>query len=48
LILGSLAILLLSTIIFRRRPKSLYFSHCDGREMKVLPGDTRYTRFTHG
>lgn len=48
LTLGCFVILLSSPIIFKRRPKSFYFSHFDGREMKVLPGETRYTRFTHG
>lgn len=43
-----LGLFLLSAIIAKKKPRSFYFSHYDGRYMKALPGDTRSTRFTHG
>lgn len=33
---------------FKEKPHPLHFTHHDGRLMKLLPGDTRYYRFTHG
>lgn len=32
----------------KKAPNTLHFLHHDGRTMKSLPGDARYTRFTHG
>lgn len=32
----------------KKQSNSLYFTHLDGRKMRLFPRDTRYLRFTHG
>lgn len=32
----------------KKQSNSLYFTHLDGRKMRMFPHDTRYLRFTHG
>lgn len=41
-------ILLIQKNSSKNIPNSPHFLHHDGRMMRTLPGDARYTRFTHG
>lgn len=39
---------ILAAVYAHKRSKPPYFTHLDGRKMRLLPYETRYSRFTHG
>lgn len=41
-------VILAAVYIAKKQSNYLYFTHFDGRKMRLFPHDTRYLRFTHG
>lgn len=53
LLKGRLSLILLGcgilvAVYAHKRSNPPYFTHLDGRKMRLFPYETRYSRFTHG